>query len=40
MERLFAMRQAAYAMAALRVDAADGPPEEIAERILDRLTVR
>jgi shikimate kinase len=40
MERLFMMRQAAYAMAALRVDAAAGRPEEIAERILDRLTVR
>jgi shikimate kinase len=40
MERLFTMRQTAYAMAALRVDAADGRPEDIAERILDRLTVR
>ena len=40
MERLFAVRQAGYAMAALRVDAADGRPEEIAERILERLTVR
>ena len=36
LERLFAMRQAAYALAQLRVDAS-APPEEIVERILDRL---
>ena len=36
MERLFAIRQAAYARARVRVDAT-GPPEEIVERILDRL---
>jgi hypothetical protein len=30
------MRQAAYALAQLRVDAS-APPEEIVERILDRL---
>ena len=36
MERLFAMRQAAYAQASLRVDAT-APAEEIAERILDAL---
>jgi shikimate kinase len=36
MERLFAMRQAAYAQANLRVDASV-PADEIAERILDML---
>ena len=36
MERLFAVRQTAYASAQLRVDAT-APPEEIAERILDAL---
>ena len=36
MERLFLMRQAAYARAHVRVDATV-PPEEIAERILDTL---
>jgi shikimate kinase len=36
MERLFAIRQVAYANAHLRIDAA-GPAEEIAERILDAL---
>jgi shikimate kinase len=36
MERLFLMRQAAYARARVRVDATV-PPEEIAERILDTL---
>jgi shikimate kinase len=36
MERLFAIRQIAYANAHLRIDAA-GPAEEIAERILDAL---
>jgi shikimate kinase len=38
MERLFAMRQAAYARAHVRVDATV-PPEEIAERILDAVNV-
>lgn len=36
LERLFAMRQAVYGLAPLRVDACV-PPEEIVERILDRL---
>jgi shikimate kinase len=36
MERLFAMRQTAYAAANLRIDATV-PAEEIAERILDAL---
>ena len=38
MERLFAIRQAAYARAHVRVDATS-PPEEIMERILDRLQI-
>jgi shikimate kinase len=37
LERLFAVRQAAYAAAAMRVDAGGSPPEEIAERIMDKL---
>lgn len=37
MERLFALRQAAYAQARLRVDAGTAPAEEIAERILDAV---
>lgn len=36
MERLFALRQAAYAAADLRIDAS-GPAEAVAERILDAL---
>jgi shikimate kinase len=36
MERLFTIRQAAYARAQIRVDAA-APAEEIAERIIDTL---
>jgi shikimate kinase len=36
MERLFAMRQAGYANANLRIDAT-GPAEEIAERVIDAL---
>ena len=36
MERLFAMRQAVYANANLRIDAT-GPAEEIAERVIDAL---
>jgi shikimate kinase len=38
LERLFAMRQAVYGLAALRVDAT-APPEEIVEQILDRLVL-
>ena len=37
MERLFAVRQAAYAQAHLRIDAGAAPAEELAERILDRM---
>jgi len=37
MERLFALRQAAYAQAHLRIDARHAPAEEIAERIMDTL---
>jgi shikimate kinase len=36
LERLFALRQAVYGLAPLRVDGTV-PPEEIVERILDRL---
>lgn len=39
MERLFALRQSAYARAPLRIDATL-PPEEIAERMLDALHLR
>jgi shikimate kinase len=38
MERLFAMRQAAYANARVRIDARGAPPEDVAERILEVLT--
>jgi shikimate kinase len=37
MERLYAVRQAAYAQAHLRVDAGTAPAQEIAEQILDRM---
>jgi shikimate kinase len=37
MERLFAVRQAAYAQAHLRIEAGVAPAEEIAEQILDRM---
>ena len=37
MERLFAVRQAAYAQAHVRLDAGSAPAEEIAELIIDRL---
>ncbi len=37
MERLFAVRQAAYAQAHLRIEAGTAPAEEIAEQILDRM---
>jgi shikimate kinase len=38
MERLFAVRQAAYAQAHLRIDAGATAAEEIAEQIIDRMT--
>jgi shikimate kinase len=37
MERLYATRQAAYANAHLRIDARGAHPEEVAERILERI---
>ena len=37
LERLFAMRQAAYANAALRIDARGAHPEDVAERIIEAL---
>jgi len=37
LERLFALRQAAYAQAHVRVDAGSAQAEEIAEQIVDRL---
>jgi shikimate kinase len=37
LERLFAIRQAAYAHAQLRVDAGGAQPEELAERIMDAV---
>jgi shikimate kinase len=37
LERLFALRQTAYAMAHIRVDAGAAPADEIAEQIVDRL---
>ena len=37
MERLFAVRRAAYAQAHVRIDAQHAPAEEIAERIMDSL---
>jgi shikimate kinase len=37
MERLYALRVAAYSTASVRVDAAGLPAEEVAERILDAL---
>jgi shikimate kinase len=37
LERLFTVRQAAYAQAHIRVDAGTAPAEEIAEQIVDRL---
>ena len=38
LERLYAMRQAVYRLAPLRVDAT-APPQDIVERILDRLAL-
>jgi shikimate kinase len=37
LERLFAVRQAAYAQAHLRIDAGAAPAEEVAELIADRV---
>ena len=37
MERLFTLRQAAYAQAHVRIEAGAAPPDEIAEQIVDRL---
>ena len=37
MERLFALRQTAYAQAHVRIDARAAPAEEIAEQIIDRM---
>jgi shikimate kinase len=37
MERLFAVRQSAYANARLRIDARAGRPEDIAERIIEQI---
>ena len=39
MERLFAIRQAAYAQAHVRIDAGTAPADEVAERVLDRLAI-
>jgi shikimate kinase len=39
MERLYALRQAAYAQAHLRVDAGASPAEEVAERVLEHLGI-
>jgi shikimate kinase len=39
MERLYAIRQLAYAQAHLRVDAGIAPPEEIVERVLEQLAI-
>lgn len=35
LERLYVIRQAAYTLAHVRIDAGTAPPDEIAERILD-----
>jgi shikimate kinase len=37
LERLFEMRQAAYAHARIRLDAAGARPEELAERLMEQL---
>ena len=37
LERLFAVRQTAYAQAHVRVEAGAAPADEIAEQIVDRL---
>lgn len=38
MERLFALRQAAYAQAHVRIDAGSARAEDLAEQIVDRIT--
>jgi shikimate kinase len=38
LERLFALRQASYAYASMRIDAGAARPEEIAERIIDAIS--
>jgi len=40
MERLFAVRVAAYSTAAVRINAADAHAEEVADRILEALAAR
>lgn len=40
LERLFAVRQAAYAQAHLRIDARPAHPEELAERIMEGIEAR
>ena len=40
MERLYAVRQAAYAQAHVRVDASSAAAEEIAERVMEHLGAR
>jgi shikimate kinase len=40
LERLFAVRRVGYATAHIRVDTADAPAEEVAERIMDALRDR
>ena len=37
LERLYAVRQAAYANAQLRIDASGARPEDVAERIIERI---
>jgi shikimate kinase len=39
LERLFALRQSAYAQAHMHIEAGSAPAEEIAEHILDRIAV-
>ena len=39
MERLYAIRQAAYAQAPVRIDAGIAPPEELAEHVLEHLAI-
>jgi shikimate kinase len=39
MERLYALRQAAYAQAHVRIDAGAAPAEELAERVLEHLGI-
>jgi shikimate kinase len=39
LERLYAIRQAAYSRAQIRIDVGVAPPEEISERILDAVRI-